>query len=539
MKHELKIKRVYEIPDRDDGHRILVDRLWPRGLTKEKAKINLWLKDIAPSTELRKWFGHDPKKWRGFRERYQTEFKSNAAQIKLIKSNVKEGPVTLVYGARDQEHNEAGVLKRFLKNDGWLRAESIAAKTSSTTEPQPKSNAMPSTLTINGSSSSIKFAFYHVEEPLKRELYGKVDRIGLSGTKLTFHDPTKKQPESRDLAASHHKSAANSLMDWLEKQNGFKSVRAVGHRVVHGMQHTAPALVTPALLNELRRISPIDPDHLPREIELIETFRQRHPKLPQVACFDTAFHHTMPRVATLLPIPRRFNAKGIQRYGFHGLSYGYLMEELARLGDPAATTGRVILAHLGNGASMAAVRDGKSIDTSMCFTPTAGLVMSARSGDLDPGLAPYLARTEKMTIKQFYEMVNHKSGLLGVSETSSDMRDLIGREAGDARAAEAVALFCYQAKKWIGSFAAALGGLDTLVFAGGIGENAPLVRTRICEGLGFLGFKLNESRNAKNAAVISAKSARVTVRVIHTDEELMIARAVSRLVGLGAMNQKH
>jgi acetate kinase len=247
----------------------------------------------------------------------------------------------------------------------------------------------------------------------------------------------------------------------------------------------------------------------------------------------------MPRVATLLPIPRRFNAKGIQRYGFHGLSYDYLMEELAHLGDPSATTGRVILAHLGNGASMAAVRDGKSMDTSMCFTPTAGLVMSTRSGDLDPGLAPYLARTEKMTTKQFYEMVNHKSGLLGVSETSSDMRDLIGREAGDARAAEAVALFCYQAKKWIGSFAAALGGLDTLVFAGGIGENAPLVRTRICEGLGFLGIKLNESRNAKNAAVISAKSTRVTVRVIHTDEEFMIARAVSRLVGLGTMNHKH
>ena len=191
------------------------------------------------------------------------------------------------------------------------------------------------------------------------------------------------------------------------------------------MKHTEPELVTQELLDELHRISPYDPDHLPREIELIETFRQRHPKLPQVACFDTAFHRTMPRVAKLLPIPRRFDAKGVQRYGFHGLSYAYLMEELARLGDPAATTGRVILAHLGNGASLAAVRDGKSIDTSMGFTPTAGLVMSTRSGDLDPGLAPYLARTEQMTTKQFYEMVNHESGLLGVSETSSDMRDLL------------------------------------------------------------------------------------------------------------------
>jgi acetate kinase len=267
---------------------------------------------------------------------------------------------------------------------------------------------------------------------------------------------------------------------------------------------------------------------LPGEIELIETFRQRHPKLSQVACFDTAFHQTMPRVAKLLPIPRRFDAKGIQRYGFHGLSYAYLMEELARLGDPAAKTGSVILAHLGNGASMAAVRDGKSMDTSMCFTPTAGLVMSTRSGDLDPGLAPYLARTEQMTTSQFYKMVNHESGLLGVSETSSDMRDLLNHEKKDVRAAEAVALFCYQAKKWIGAYAAALGGLDTLVFAGGIGENAPLVRTRICEGLSFLGIELNESRNKETAGIISTDASQVTVRVIRTDEELMIARSVLR-----------
>jgi acetate kinase len=387
-------------------------------------------------------------------------------------------------------------------------------------------------LTINGGSSSIKFALYQVGEPLKRGLEGKIDRIGLSGTNLTFHDPTKKQPVSRKLAAADHKSAANSLIDWLEKQNGFESVRAVGHRVVHGMQHTAPEVVTQELLDELHRISPNDPDHLPREIELIETFRRRHPKLPQVACFDTAFHQTMPRVAKLLPIPRRFDAKGIQRYGFHGLSYAYLMEELTRLGDPAATKGRVILAHLGNGASMAAVRDGKSVDTSMCFTPTAGLVMSTRSGDLDPGLAPYLARTEQMTTQQFYEMVNHKSGLLGVSETSSDMRDLLDHEKQDVRAAEAVALFCYQAKKWIGAYAAALGGLDTLVFSGGIGENAPVIRARICEELTFLGLELNKSRNEETAAVISTDSSRVAVRVIRTDEELMIARSVSRVLGL-------
>jgi acetate kinase len=367
-----------------------------------------------------------------------------------------------------------------------------------------------------------------VEDPLKQGLYGKVDRIGLDGTNLTFHDPAKNQQDSRKLVASDHKSAANLLIDWLEEQGSFGSVRAIGHRVVHGMHHTAPELVTQELLDELDRIRPYDPDHLPREIELIEVFRRRHPKLPQVACFDTAFHHTMPRVAKLLPIPRRFEAKGIQRYGFHGLSYSYLMEELARLGDASATTGRVILAHLGNGASLAAVRDGKSIDTSMGFTPTAGLVMSTRSGDLDPGVAPFLARTEQIDTKQFYDMVNHKSGLLGVSETSSDMRDLLDHEKQDVRAAEAVALFCYQAKKWIGSFAAALGGLDTLVFAGGIGENAPAVRKRICEGLGFLGLELDKTRNTKTADVISAEASRVTVRVIRTNEELMIARSVSR-----------
>jgi acetate kinase len=300
---------------------------------------------------------------------------------------------------------------------------------------------------------------------------------------------------------------------------------------VYGMQHTEPELVTPELLEELHRISPYDPDHLPGEIELIEAFRRRHPKLPQVACFDTAFHRTMPRVAKLLPIPRRYDAKGVQRYGFHGLSYAYLMQELARIGDPAATKGRVILAHLGNGASMAAVLDGKSIDTSMGFTPTAGLVMSTRTGDLDPGVAPYLARTEQMTSEQFYEMANHKSGLLGVSETSSDMRDLLAHEANDARAAEAVALFCYQARKWVGAFAAALGGLDTLVFAGGIGENAPIVRARICEGLGFLGIALSESRNSESAAVISTDESRVAVRVIRTDEDLMIARSVRSVLG--------
>jgi acetate kinase len=390
-----------------------------------------------------------------------------------------------------------------------------------------------SILTINGGSSSIRFAVYKATEPLQRGLFGTVDRIGLSGTNMTFSGLADAPRESPSLVLPDHKSAANFLIDWLEEKSGFASIRAVGHRVVQGMQHTTPELVTPELLDELHRISPCDPDHLPSEIELIETFRLRHPKLPQVVCFDTAFHRTMPRVAKMLPIPRRYEAKGLERYGFHGLSYAFLVEELARLGDRAATGGRVILAHLGNGASMAAVRNGKSIDTSMSFTPTAGLVMSTRSGDLDPGVATYLARTEQMSTDRFYEMVSHESGMLGISETSSDMRDLLALEAHDTRAAEAVELFCYRARKCIGSFAAALGGMDTLVFAGGIGENAPVVRTRICADLGFLGIELSEDRNSVTPGVISSAGSRVTVRVIRTDEELMIARSVCRLPGLG------
>lgn len=247
----------------------------------------------------------------------------------------------------------------------------------------------------------------------------------------------------------------------------------------------------------------------------------------------------MPRVAKLLPIPRRYDAKGVQRYGFHGLSYAYLMQELEHQAGAKAANGRVILAHLGNGASMAAVLDGCSIDTTMGFTPAAGLVMSTRSGDVDPGLVSFLARTERMTASQFDRMVNRESGLFGVSETSSDMRDLLARETEDVRAAEAVTLFCYQAKKWIGAYAAVLGGLDTLVFAGGIGENAPPVRARICEGLGFLGIELDEARNAAHAKVISTDASRATVRVIPTDEELMIARSVYRILGLSTLRKKN
>jgi acetate kinase len=391
-------------------------------------------------------------------------------------------------------------------------------------------------LTINGGSSSIKFALFEVGAALRQILGGELERIGLPEATLRVKGSNPVDNFSRPVTAADHTAAVGALMEWIEEHSGRDALAAVGHRVVHGgPKYSKPQQVTAEMVEELHRFSPFDPEHLPLEIELIEAFRQRHPGLPQVACFDTAFHRTMPRVATLLPIPRRYEAQGVRRYGFHGLSYEFLMEELAHLADPAATKGRVILAHLGNGASLAAVRDGKSIDTSMGFTPTAGLVMSSRSGDLDPGLVSYLARTEQMSAAQFQKMVNHESGLLGVSETSSDMRDLLERETQDIRAAEAVALFCYQAKKWIGAFAAALGGLDTLVFAGGIGENAPPVRERICDGLGFLGVELDRERNVKNAPLVSSDTVRVKVRVIHTDEELMIARSTARVLNLGSI----
>ena len=397
-------------------------------------------------------------------------------------------------------------------------------------------SAVPCVVTINGGSSSIRFAVYAAGETTRQLLQGKIDRIGSSGTNMIVTDLAGKPNAPRRLAARDHRTAVGFLVDWLEVQPVFADVKAVGHRVVHGMKRSDPARVTRKLLAELHRITPYDPDHLPREIELIEEFRRRHPKLPQVACFDTAFHRAMPRVAKLLSIPRRYAAKGVERYGFHGLSYAYLIGELGRL-DPGAAKGRVILAHLGSGASLAAVRDGKSIDTSMGFTPAAGLVMGTRSGDLDPGLAYYLARTERMSSARFQQVVNHESGLLGVSGISSDLRDLLALEADDVRASEAVALFCYQVKKWIGSYAAALGGLDTLVFAGGIGENAPVIRKRICEGLDFLGIKLSQTLNAKNAPLISQAAGRVKVRVVHADEELMIARSVIRLLNLDSIRK--
>lgn len=389
---------------------------------------------------------------------------------------------------------------------------------------------MTSVLTINIGSSSFKFSIYQNGESLVRGLFGKIERIGLSDTRFTFQDSESNEPCSCVLGERDHSDPVIFWLNWLESNGHSASLQAVGHRVVHGMNHTESERITPELLKELHEIIPYDPEHLPKQLELIEAFQKWFPDLPQFACFDTAFHCTIPRIASMLPIPRRYQAKGLRRYGFHGLSYEFLIQELTRLGDPAARNGRVILAHLGNGSSMAAVRDGKSIDTSMGFTPAGGLVMSTRSGDLDPGLLAFLARNQGMTPQGFDKMVNHESGLLGISETSSDISDLLASAPDDVRAEEAVAVFCYQAKKWIGSFAAALGGLDTLVFSGGIGENSPVIRERICAGLDFLGIWLNQTSNEKGAPLISVDSSRVAVRVIHTNEEIIIAQSVCRLL---------
>jgi acetate kinase len=363
-------------------------------------------------------------------------------------------------------------------------------------------------LTINAGSSSVRFALFSSGARPTRLLDGKMERIGSESATVI----------------------ADRLAQKLEAQSYRAAPNAIGHRVVHGMLHTQPERVSPNLLTELRRIASFDPEHLPREIELIEAMQRRYPDVPQVACFDTAFHRGMPAQATLLPIPRRYAAQGVQRYGFHGLSYTFLMQELLRLGDPAASRGRVILAHLGSGASLAAVLDGRCVDTSMGFTPAAGLVMGTRSGDLDPGLASYLMLTESMSASQFQIMINEQSGLLGISESSADVRDLLERESTDGRAREAIAIFCYQAKKWIGGYTAALGGLDTLVFAGGIGENAAAVRRRICDGLQYLGIELDDSLNDQHAACIS--TARVAVRVIRTDEESVIAILTAQCLGI-------
>jgi acetate kinase len=385
-------------------------------------------------------------------------------------------------------------------------------------------------LSINGGSSSVKFALFSSSADPVRLVSGRIERVGGGDGSLLVRRNGAARDERYPVDAKTPGQAAEGLANWLAARPDLDRVDAIGHRIVHGgVRLTRHQPITPDFLRELRENESLDLAHLPGEIALIEELGRKKPGVMQVACFDAAFHQDLPRVAQLLPIPRAYIDAGIRRLGFHGLSYGYLMGELRRVAGDAAADGRVILAHLGSGASMAAVRGGRPLDTTMAFTPAAGLVMGTRPGSLDPGLLAYLMQTENLSAEGLDELVNRRCGLRGVSDTTSDMEELLARRGNDVRAAEAVDLFCYEARKWIGAFTAVLGGLDTLVFSGGIGEHAAPIREAICEGLAFLGVRLDGASNARNAPAISAEESSVVVRVIPTDEEIMIARIVRQL----------
>lgn len=390
-------------------------------------------------------------------------------------------------------------------------------------------------LTINVGSSSLKFALYRAsssEMGVDLIASGKLERIAVGGGGFVARDDRQTVLVERQIELPNYEAALKTMLDWLKTNPFAQDLRAAGHRVVHGGRvYKQPVLVTPALLRALKDLVPLAPDHLPQEIEAIEILQRLHPNLKQVACFDTAFHRTMPRTAQLYALPMKLAEEGIIRYGFHGLSYEYIVQGLRLQAGEQASRGRVVVAHFGNGASLAAIRDGKSVDTTMGFTPTGGLPMSTRSGDLDPGVILYLLQEKNRSSAQVNELVTKKGGLLGLSGLSSDMKDLLAKQKENARAEEAIEVFCYHARKYIGALAAVLGGLDTLVFTGGIGENAPAIRQRICAGLGFLGINLDPAQNNSNGSIISGAGSAVTVRVMKTNEELMIARHTSDVCG--------
>jgi acetate kinase len=380
-------------------------------------------------------------------------------------------------------------------------------------------------LTINSGSSSVKFALFQLGQAETLVLSGRMERIGLAAGVFKVKGADGAKLVEKPMALPDHAAAFEALFAWLKDQPDAKNLQAVGHRIVHGgPKYTQPAIIDQELIASLKKLIPLAPDHLPHEIEAIEIVARSNPSRTQVACFDTAFHANMPRLAKMYALPREYEAAGVRRYGFHGLSYEYIMGELKSESGAETANGRIVIAHLGNGSSMAAVRQGACIDTTMGFTPTAGLVMSTRTGDLDPGILVYMLREKGLTADQVNELVTQRAGLLGVSGTSSDMVDLLESEKHDAAASDAVELYCRQAKKFLAAFAGMLGGLETLIFTAGIGENCPSIRWRICDELGFLGIQIDDRRNDANARVISADESRVQVGVIKTNEELMIAR---------------
>jgi acetate kinase len=396
--------------------------------------------------------------------------------------------------------------------------------------PRPRGDRR-AVVAVNSGSSSIKFALFELDALPNELARGEIERIGSAQASFSVRTGTPEASHPQAVDAPNHAAAAHHIIAWLERAAHGRTLAAIGHRIVHGgFRYYEPMVLTDTVLAHLGELAPYLPSHLPSELAVTRAFQEAFPELPQIACFDTGFHRDLPVISRHLPLPREYARAGLRRCGFHGLSYQFLVEELERTAGTEAANGRLILAHLGSGASLAAVYRGRPIDTTMGFTPTGGLVMGTRTGDLDPGTLLYLARTRGLSFEALEELTSHRSGLLGVSETSSDIRALLAAERTDPRAAEAVALFCYQAKKGIGAFAAALGGLDGLVFSGGIGTYAPAIRARICDGLEHLALKVDPARNESNAAVISPQSEAVAVRVIETDEELIIAQAIRGLL---------
>ena len=390
-------------------------------------------------------------------------------------------------------------------------------------------------LVLNSGSSSLKFALFETGDREALLLSGKLERIGLEQGSFQARAADGRMLVDRmDERLPDHETAIRRLLEWLPEAGRGRRLDAAVHRVVHGgPRHSRPQRITLELLAELKELVPLASNHLPGALAAIEALLKAHPALVEIACFDTAFHRRMPELAQRYPLPKQYADEGVLRYGFHGLSYEYVLQEL-RQTPGAKADGRLVVAHLGNGASMAALHEGRSIDTTMGFTPTGGLVMGTRSGDLDPGLLLYLLQQKGMAPAALHELLNRRCGLLGVSGLSSDMQDLLHQEAGHPDAALAISLFCYQAAKFVGALAAALGGLDELVFTGGIGENSAEIRSRICERLQFLGVELEASRNSANAGVISRDASPIAVRVVKTNEELMMARHADRLLRLDA-----
>ncbi len=389
-------------------------------------------------------------------------------------------------------------------------------------------------LTINSGSTSLKFALFEMASSEKRLLFGTIEHIGTGEGLCQARDGQGATIWEERLPLPDHRAGLSRFFSWLESVSATGGLDAVGHRLVHGGPvFAAPRLLTSPVLQALQDLSGLAPEHLPHELEAVRSIRKLKPDLPQVACFDTAFHRSMPSPARTYALPLSLRKEGLVRYGFHGISCEYLLSVLERILPPERARGRIVLAHLGGGASMTAVRDGRSVDTTMGFTPTSGLVMSTRCGDLDPGIVLYLLRERGLRLTTVARLLSEESGLCALSESSGDMRALLAAEANDPKAAAAVEIFCYQARKFLGSLAAVLGGLDLLVFTGGIGEHAPEIRERICAPLGFLGLRIDPERNRENQPVISSGTSPVEIRVVPTDEELMIARQTRSLVRSG------